>query len=184
MRRILCSVMMLLAVSAIDARAQMSMGAFKGYLTGHVGAASGQDLANERFTFGGSVSVQEQGGWGAELDFGHASDANAISQTLDINTYVVNAAYIFPRGLVRPFGTVGAGVMQLDGCACNRAARTYDLALSAGGGAYFALHDMAGIRADGRYFFAGADHPDLNRPDSFGFFRLSVGATLMWDIVP
>jgi len=177
----------LIAVTAIDARAQMSMGSFKGYLTGHVGAITGGPLTNERLTAGVSVAVQEQLGWGAEIDFGHTGDALINNrQVLDINSYIVNASWVRPRGLVRPFAIAGAGVMQIDGCdfPCNRAARTYDLGLSAGAGAFLALHDSAGLRGDVRYFFAGADHPDLRRPDNIHYWRISFGATFMWDILP
>jgi hypothetical protein len=177
--------LVIIAFTAIDARAQMSMGSFKGYLTGHVGAISGGELTNERLAAGASVSVQEQGGWGAELDFGHASDAVAGRQRLDINTYLINAAWVRPMGLVRPFAVVGAGVLQIDGCdTCNGNARTHDLGISAGGGAFVAMTDWAGARADVRYFFSGGDHANLGRPDNFSFWRISVGATFMWDITP
>ena len=187
MKRVMLWTVMMLALSAIDARAQMSMGSFKGYFTGHVGAITGDPLTNERLTAGVSVAVQEQLGWGAEIDFGHTGDALVENrQVLDVNSYMVNASWVSPHGLVRPFAVAGAGVMQIDGCdfPCNRAARTYDLGLSAGGGAFLALHDMAGLRADVRYFFAGADHADLHRPDNFHYWRISVGATFMWDILP
>lgn len=181
-----CWALAFVVVGAVDARAQMSMGSFKGYLTGHIGTISGGDLTNERLTAGASVSVQELGGWGAELDFGHTSDATVGRQILDINTYLVNAAWVRPHGLVRPFGIIGAGVLQINGCdaPCTVAARTYDFGVSAGGGAYLALHDMAGLRADVRYFFTSADHPDLRRPDNVGFWRVTFGATFMWDVVP
>jgi hypothetical protein len=186
MKRIGLLTALMLALGALDARAQMTMGSFKGYLTGHIGAITGQDLTTERLAVGVSVAMQEQNGWGAELDFGHASDATAGRQILDVNTYLVNGSWVRPRGLVRPFGVVGGGVMQLDGCdtPCNRPARTYDLGLGIGGGAYVVLHDVAALRADARYFFSAADHPDLRRPDNFGFWRLAVGATFMWDSVP
>src|SRR5687768_2973565 len=93
-----------LGLGVVDARAQMSMGSFKGYLTGHIGSMAGGDLTNERLAVGASVSVQEEGGWGAEIDFGHASEAVSGRQRLDINTYLVNAAWVRPQGLVRPFG--------------------------------------------------------------------------------
>jgi len=185
MKKLMASVVAILALSAIDARAQ-SLGTFKGYLTAHLGTISGQDLSQARLSGGASVAVQDQSGWGAELDFGHASDAIAGPQILDITTYVVNASWVRSKGLVRPFAVAGAGVMQINGCdaPCNRAARTYDFGLSAGGGTYVALNDFAGVRADARYFFSAADHPDLRRPDNFGFWRLSIGATFTWDILP
>ena len=41
-----------LAMSAGEARAQMTFGTFKGYLTGHVGVVSGGDVTSERMAAG------------------------------------------------------------------------------------------------------------------------------------
>lgn len=186
MRRVVVYAIACLALTAADARAQMTMGSFKGYLTGHVGAITGPDLTNEKLAIGASVSVQEQNGWGAELDFGHSSDVVSGRQVLDVTTYTVNGSWVRPRGLVRPFGLAGGGVMQVNGCdaPCNRPARTYDLGLTAGGGAFVVLHDLFGLRGDARYFFSSADHPDLRRPENFSFWRISIGATFMWAVLP
>jgi hypothetical protein len=40
------------------------------------------------------------------------------------------------------------------------------------------------VRADARYIFTTADHPELNRPDNFSYWRFTVGATFMWSILP
>lgn len=174
------------ALSVVDASAQMSMGSFKGYLTGHVGAIGGPDLSERKLAGGGSVSVQEANGWGAEFDFGHTTDVVSGAQILDVTSYMFNGAWIKPTGLIRPFALAGGGVLQVNGCdaPCTRAARTYDFGLSAGGGAYVAIHDMFGIRADARYFYSSADHADLRRPSDFSFWRVSLGATFMWTIAP
>jgi hypothetical protein len=174
----------LIVVSANDARAQMTMGTFKGYLTGHVGMVAGGDVTNERIVAGASAAVHESDGWGAEIDFGRATDVAGSRQALDLTTYLVNAAWVKPAGLVRPFVVAGAGIMQVDGCtACTGASRTYDFGVSVGGGAFINLNDVAALRADARYFFSSADHPELRRPDNLAFWRVSIGATLMWAIV-
>jgi hypothetical protein len=179
-------VCVLLAASAIDARAQMTMGTFKGYLTGHVGVVAGGDVTNERVTAGASMAVHETNGWGAEVDFGRSTDVDANHQQLDLTSYFVNAAMIKPSGLVRPFGLVGAGIMQIDGCVspCGGSPRTYDLGLSVGGGTFLVINDLAALRADARYFFSSSDHPELRRPDNFAYWRITVGATFMWAIIP
>jgi len=179
-------VLLVAAVPATEAYAQMSMGSFKGYLTGHLGAIRGGGLSDPRLVFGGSVAVQEDSGWGAELDLGHASEAAAGRQLLDVTTYLVNASWVRSTGRVRPFGVAGGGVMQVSGCdaPCTRAARTYDFGLSAGAGAFVVLHDTAALRADARYFISSADHADLRRPENFSFWRISFGATFMWAVVP
>lgn len=182
MTKILSWTLAILAVTAADARAQMTMGTFRGYLTAHVGAISGSDLTNERPAIGGSVAVQEATGWGAELDVAHSKDAVFGQQSLDVTTYMLNGSWVRPQGMVRPFGLAGAGVMQVNGCriTCSSTARTYDLGLNAGAGAFVVLHDSVAVRADARYFYTGADHPDLGRPSQLTFWRLSIGATFMW----
>ena len=105
---------------------------------------------------------------------------------LDVTTYLVNAAWVKPDGLIRPFATVGAGILQISGCglSCSQRARTNDFGLSAGGGAFVVLDDLFGVRADARYFFTSAEHRDLRRPDGMGFWRLSIGVTYMWAVLP
>lgn len=177
----------LVALAASDGFAQSrSMGSFRGLFTAHVGAVTGGEVAEAKGTLGASVSVQEQDGWGAELDVGRTSKVLAGVQILDLTTYMLNASWVKRDGFVRPFGTAGAGIMHLDGCdsPCNRPASTYDFGLTAGGGVLAVLNDAMAVRGDVRYFFASADHPDLRRPDNFSFWRISVGMTFMWAIIP
>lgn len=176
----------LMAAGATRADAQMSMGSFRGYLTAHAGATTGGDVSTPGFTPGVTVSVQEESGWGAEFDFGYAADLDAGRQQLDVATYMFNGNWIERRGRVRPFVAVGAGVIQADGCdfPCSLSARTFDLGINAGGGALFAVNDLVAVRGDARYFRTLGDHPDLGRPDNFGFWRVSVGVSLTWVISP
>lgn len=178
--------MVLLASTVGDARAQSGVGTFKGFLTGHIGAIAGGDISEARATMGASVAVHEETGWGAEIDFGHTADVLSGRQILDVTSYLVNAIWARPDGLVRPFGTAGAGILQVNGCdfPCTRGARTYDFGVSAGGGAYVVLNDVFALRGDARYFMSSADHPDLRRPANFNYWRISFGATFMWAIAP
>lgn len=180
------SVAMVIAASAGDAHAQMTMGTFKGYLTGHVGAVAGGDVSSARIAAGASVAVHETTGWGAEVDFGRSTDVDVRPYGLDLTTYFVNAAWVKPIGVIRPFGLAGAGILQVDGCGspCSVSPRTHDVGLSVGGGTFVTVNDFAALRADVRYFYSSADHPELGRPDNLKFFRVSIGATFMWAIVP
>ena len=186
MKRILVLSFVLALASAADARAQMTMGSFKGYLTGHLGAVTSGVLDDGGRAIGVSVSVQEANGWGAELDFGNSVDVRSGLQVLDLNTYLVNVTWIKPTGMIRPFGLGGFGIMQVEGCnaPCNRPSRTYDFGLSTGGGVYAVFNDWVAVRGDARYFFSSGDHPDLARPDNFKFWRASVGVTFLWTILP
>lgn len=188
MRRIVLSVAVVAAVlaGASRAHAQSSMDAFHGYFTAQAGWASGGDVTSPVFMPGMAVSVQEYNGWGAEFDFSYAADADSGLQELDLATYMFNGSYIQPRGRWRPFVSAGVGIMQIDGCntPCNRAAQTYDLGINGGGGLLYTVNDVVAARGDLRYFKSFAEHPDLQRPDGFGFFRLSIGVTFMWTILP
>ena len=77
-------------------------------------------------------------------------------------------------------------MLQVNGCdsPCTIPARTYDFGMSAGGSAYLVLNEVAGLRVDARYIFSSADHPDLHRPDNFSYWRITIGATFMWSILP
>jgi hypothetical protein len=179
-RLLLCTIAVI-ACTASDAHAQMTMGSFKGYLTPFVGTISGADLDSGRLAAGASVSVQEQSGWGAEVDFGRSTDVRSNNVHLGVTTYAVNASFIKPGGIIRPFGVGGVALMQLKNCCVDYGT---DYGFSAGGGAVLALHDLIGVRADARYFFTPRDHAGLRNTDRFAFWRLTIGAALMWDISP
>ncbi len=91
-------VCMLIAASASDARAQMTMGTFKGYFTGHIGAMTGGEVTSARTAAGASVAVHEANGWGAEIDFGRSTGVSTRPPVLDLTTYLVNAAWVKPAG--------------------------------------------------------------------------------------
>jgi hypothetical protein len=185
MRRMLIWTVAVLAFGAVDAQAQMSMGSFHGYLTGHIGGVMGGDLSDARTSAGASISVQETTGWGAEFDFGHAGDVNVNGLALDLTTYMVNMAFITPNKRIRPFAIAGAGLSQVGGClACGHDAKTFDLGLSAGAGVLLIANDIVGMRADARYFWSAGEHPDLGRPNNLTNWRLSVGVTYLWSIAP
>jgi opacity protein-like surface antigen len=172
---------------AAQAQAQSrAMGSFQGLFTPHLGVSTGGDVTEARLTPGVSVAVHEQDGWGAELDFGHASDTEVGALVLDLTTYTVNASWIRPGGNIRPYGLGGIGVMQVNGCPspCTRPATTYDLGWTAGGGVLARVSEWVAVRGDVRYFFASADHFDLGRPDNLNFWRVSLGVSLIWVIVP
>lgn len=186
MKRIV--VLMTLGLALIWAREagaqSMSFGTFHGYLTGHIGGTLGADVDDPRVTGGASVSVQEGTGWGAEFDFGRATDVRVEGHDFDLTTYMFNMTFIQPTKMIRPFAAVGGGVYQVNGCSCGQSARTHDLGLSAGGGVFLLANDMIGMRADARYFWSTGDHTDLGRPDHLSHWRLSVGFTYLWSTAP
>jgi opacity protein-like surface antigen len=91
-----------------------------------------------------------------------------------------------PRGLVRPFGGVGAGLVRVR--AADRTGHTLfsqtDWGLSAGGGALVMLNEFVGVRGEVRYFRHFTRHDDLPLVEGgpFGFWRTSAGVTYVWSI--
>ena len=174
--------LMALLLAARPAAAQWGRGSFTGQATGHVGVASGNGDRGSTLSLGGAVSVLEQAGWGAELDFGVAADDDGRTGGLDVQSYMVNAMGMWPKGRLRPYATAGAGALRARTCveACGATEAWTDWGLSAGGGVQFALQEQFALRGDVRYFTTVSDHPDRSRPDGFSFWRLSIGATYLW----
>ena len=182
-RTLMVTALIVFSLAARDARAQsMSMGSFHGYFTGFIGSTLGGSVDESRMTAGLSVSVQETTGWGAEFDFGRTTDAVVDGRELDLTTYMFNMSYVRPFKAIRPFAAVGAGVHQVDDGQLQ--AKTYNLGLSAGGGAFLLANDVIGLRADARYFFNLGEHPELARPEHFGHWRATIGFTYMWQMAP
>jgi opacity protein-like surface antigen len=164
------------------AAAQWDRGSFTGQATGHIGVASGNDDRGSTLSLGGSVAVIEETGWGAEVDFGFADDDNGRTGGLDVQSYMLNAIGMWPKGRLRPYVTAGGGALRARTCveACSGTQGWTDWGLSAGGGVQFALHEMFALRGDVRYFTTLADHPDPSRPDGFSYWRFAIGATYLW----
>jgi opacity protein-like surface antigen len=180
---VLMAVAVLLTPAA--ARAQMTMGAFRGLATGHLGAALGNDDAGNALSVGASVAVLEEGGWGAEFDFGYADSGDAADGALEAQSYMLNVIGVLPRGRLRPFGVAGAGVIHAQTCvaACPASTAWTDFGFSGGGGLQYIVSDAFGVRADARYFTALGDHPDPAR-QNLSYWRIAVGATFLWAIAP
>jgi hypothetical protein len=185
MKSVVLAVCAVLTMGVAEARAQMSMGSFHGYLTGHLGTVFGGDVSDGAVAGGVSVSMQETTGWGAEFDFARAVNVTSGALELDVNSYLINMSFIQPDKRIRAFATAGGGLMEVSGCAsCGRDSKTYDLALSAGAGIFALYNDVIGMRADARYFWSNSEHPDLGRPENFKYWRLSVGVTYLWTVAP
>ncbi|MEO8679508.1 MAG: outer membrane beta-barrel protein [Vicinamibacterales bacterium] len=159
---------------------------YKGSATGLVGATMGGSVADSVLTAGGSVSVQEDSGWGAEIDFGFANDDNARNLQADLTTAMVGVNWIKPRGPLRPLATFSAGVIGVRGCLlpCSRITSTWNFGIGAGGGVRYDLTDVVALGGEVRYFVAPGNHAGSSRPENFGFFRAAVGVTYSWAIVP
>jgi hypothetical protein len=166
---------------ADPAAAQNGLGVFAGQATGHIGVAAGSDGQGSTLSLGASVAVVDDSGWGAEFDFGYADDDDGRTGGLDAQSYVISAIGIWPKGRIRPFVVGGGGVVRARTCTadCSRIAAWTDWAISGGGGVQYRLNPASALTADVRYFSVPGTNPD--HPNGLGFWRVSIGATFLWD---
>jgi hypothetical protein len=172
---IVATAVLLLAASR-PAAAQISLGPIVGAATAHIGPAIGTDDRGSTFSVGGSVAAVEATGWGAEFDAGFANDDNGRSGGLDVQSYMLGLIGVWPTGRLRPFGTVGAGVLRAHTCenGCASTSSWTDWGLSGGGGAFYFFSEAFGLRGDARYFST------VGRENGVGFWRITIGATFLW----
>jgi hypothetical protein len=85
--------------------------------TGFAGAMAGGDLPRTSLALGAAVTVNEESGWGADMDFSFADD-DSTQQALDVTAFMVNANWTKPHGFWRPYVSGGLGR-----CGCTVASR-------------------------------------------------------------
>ena len=171
---IVAAAVLLLAASR-PAAAQISLGPIVGAATAHIGSAigTGTDDNGSSFSVGGSVAVVESTGWGAEFDAGFANDDDGRSGGLDVQSYMFNLIGVWPKGQLRPFGTVGGGVLHANTCGngCTTPSAWTDWGLSGGGGAFYFFNELFGLRGEARYFSTAG------RENGIGFWRITRPST-------
>jgi hypothetical protein len=178
-RLLVVAVGALFATSVDEAWAQGVV--YQGFATAFVGAVAGDDLPRSTLALGGAVAVVNDLGWGADLDFSF-SDDDASSGPLDVLAFMVNFNWTKPTGNVKPYASGGLGVLRVDGClsGCPQTFSATDFGLNVGGGAFVTLNDVVLLRGELKYLWAPGQHPDLSRPDNYGFWRATFGITLAW----
>ena len=172
----------LLCPGAADA--QLSMKPLTGLGTVHLGATAGADVGTSG-SVGGSVAVLEESGLGAEFDFGFgAGSASRLGPSGSVQSYMVNFIGVRPVGRIRPFVTIGGGVLRVHGCTagCARTLSWTDWGWNGGAGAFVMMNDWFALRGDLRYLGELANHPDPDRPRRFNYWRVSAGATFVWAV--
>ncbi len=173
----------LVALSASDASAQT--GTYRGYATAFMGSVAGGDLSRGTFALGGAVAVVDDSGWGADLDFSFSDDDSA-SRPADELVFMVDVNWTKPSGFWKPYVSGGIGVLRLHGClsGCPEITSATDFGINVGGGAHVTLSDLLYLTGEVKYLWAPGQHPDQSRPDNYGFWRATVGLTLMWTVAP
>ena len=159
-----------------------------GVLTGQLGVVFGGETEKTGITPSGAIAILESNGLGAEIDLGHTfsiADEDAFEDSR-VTTLTLNFLASRPEGRVRPFGTVGLGLIRLRArrADVDQAVLRTDWGADFGGGALLMLNDISAVRVDVRYFRYLDQHGDLllSDGDPFDFWRLSFGVTWGWPI--
>lgn len=125
------------------------------FLTPFLGVTFGGDTTENQTAFGVSLGAGEIVGF--ELDFSRAPDFfgdAAVIGDNQLTTFMGNLVIGVPMGAVRPYATVGVGLLRshIDGPGGALDKATSDLGVNIGGGlmGYFSEH--LGARVDLRYF--------------------------------
>ncbi len=189
MRKILFSALAMGLLAAAPASAQV-----EGLVTPFLGVTTDTPTDENRTVYGGAVGFTGRV-VGFEVDFGYApnffeseDDFGELDSEGSVTTLMGNLLVGVPLGRVRPYGTVGAGLMRsnlefldfFDDVSSN------DFGINYGGGVMVFLTDNIGLRGDVRQFRSienedtDDDFPepgDLDLGD-FTFWRVTGGVTI------
>jgi len=164
-----------------------------GFISPFVGTNFGNNTGNGRINVGGNVGWMGSGVIGVEGDFGYAPNffgdqgvfgSNSVIDVM--GNLIVGIPVGGTRGVgVRPYGTIGGGLMRshIDGASNNAGSFTdNEFGLNAGVGVmgYFSNH--LGLRGDVRYFRNVTDSSTTNNANidfgAFHFWRASFGVVI------
>jgi opacity protein-like surface antigen len=169
------------------AGAAQSVVSYSGMFTPYIGVTAGDDVEDPGFAFGGSLSVLDNNGWGAELDVAHTTTLGDEGfDESGLTSAMLHVAYYWQRGLIRPYGVVGGGILRLSGIVGADGSRSRtDWGLSFGGGVNVPFNELVAVRGDVRYVRFLENHPDvLSGAAVFGAWRLTAGLTLSFPLEP
>ena len=154
-----------------------------------------EDNLEKKITFGGTATWMGAGIIGFEVDFGSTPNFFEVTSgdsdfeffesnvTTLMGNLIVGAPIGGQSGVgVRPYGTVGIGLMRTNATAFEFIddLDRNDLGVNVGGGVHVFFNDNVGLRGDLRYFrgLQGDNNNDLDLDLSdFDFWRGTVGVT-------
>lgn len=150
------------------------------FVTPFIGATFGGDAPVSEPTYGVAIGGMAGGIFGVEGEFGytpnffgHGNDVTSSHVTTLMGNLLVGA----PLGPIRPYVTIGAGLIRqqsdlsVSGILTNITSN--DFGINGGGGARFMLTDHVGVRGDVRYF-------KVRKSGGLGFWRGYGGLNLSW----
>jgi opacity protein-like surface antigen len=191
MRKILMSVIVAASTAGAPAAAQTT-----GLVTPFAGVVTNTPTDENRTVYGAAIGFTGPV-VGFEVDLGYApnffeldDEFGALGSEGSVTTAMANLLVSAPLGRVRPYGTVGAGLMRsnlrfldfFDDITSN------DFGVNYGGGVMVFLGDNLGLRGDIRQFRNiqnedfGDDFPEPGDLGfgNFTFWRLTGGLTIRW----
>lgn len=167
-----------LMFAAAPAEAQIS-------LTPFAGVTFGKDAPNEQLSTGAALAFTGAIA-GVELEFGYTPDffneIDAFELDTDSNVTSMSANLMLGilRGPVRPYGTVGLGLLRsrIDPSNLFGGVTNNDWGVNVGAGVIVMPTDHVGVRGDLRYF-RGLDDIDIDdlsiSAGGFDFYRAYAG---------
>lgn len=191
--RLIATALVAIALAPAPARADVLFVPFFGV---NFGGDSGKEFSDafdsNQFNWGASIAFMGAGIFGVEGDLGFSPDfygktdaggSNALTATGNL---IVGIPFGGQQGFgVRPYGVVGAGILQSTSDFGGSAIEfdETNLTWSAGGGVLLFFGTRAGIRFDARYFRTFDDLeilgiPIAQSPGKVDFTRASLGFVL------
>ena len=156
----------------------------EGLLTGVVGSRFGEQTDSAATIFGGSIGASAGGIFGFELDLATTRDIfglRGLSAATGVTTVMGNLIVGLPISVVRPYGTVGVGVLRTSVTGGDESSKSTDIGMNLGGGVMAFFSEHLGVRGDLRYFRGGRpDFGALLDFDNVDFWRGTAGAVLRW----
>jgi hypothetical protein len=172
--------------------------------TPHVGTTFGADVKDRAHAvFGAALAEFDEDAFGWEADVSFVPDAFAgrygavdfTGSNSSILSAMANALIGFPvggqhRDRIRPYLTVGAGLLQMHVASPDGGGffetTTHEAGWNAGAGAFVFITSRFGLRGDVRYFRSFQDQPptwtrgiDVDvAPGHFDYFRGTIGVTM------
>ncbi len=189
MRPVLKGLILCAAVGLVSAPATAYA---DGYISPFMGVNFANDSGNGRANFGAAAGWMGAGIAGAEVDVGYAPNffgGDTVFGSNNVLTIMGNLIVGVPAGGtrgagVRPYGTIGVGLMrtQVNGRPAPGFIPKIDdnnAGLNAGVGVMGFFSDHAGFRGDVRYFRDFRESPpNTVQFGSFHFWRASLGIVL------
>jgi hypothetical protein len=158
----------------------------EGFLSPWAGVNFAHEPADGRTSLGVTGGNMGAGVFGGEIDFGYSPSFFGTENVFGSNSVItlmgnliVGIPFGGTRGAgVRPYVTVGAGMIRSRLDLLELDISNTDFGVNAGGGVMGFFNDRVGLRGDLRYFRTGFADLDFLDFDNIDFWRASIGVVI------